>query len=136
MGQGLLGVVIGLVAFPAFYTNVSGLVLLGSLVVPILLIGILNVMVNVPFQVMLQETVPDSYRGRVFGLLDGLVSMLVPVGMAVFGPVVVAVAPAVVFLACSAALTLIGALMGRSQSVARLYSGIPGEGAPVGSGAQ
>ncbi|HHT73808.1 MAG TPA: MFS transporter [Firmicutes bacterium] len=136
VGQGLLGVVIGLVAFPAFYTNVSGLVLLGSLVVPILLIGILNVMVNVPFQVMLQETVPDSYRGRVFGLLDGLVSMLVPVGMAVFGPVVDAVAPAVVFLACSAALTLIGALMGRSQSVARLYSGIPGEGAPVGSGAQ
>lgn len=121
VSQGLLGVVMGVVALPEFYASVSEPTVLAALALPIFLIGIFNVMVNVPFQVMLQETVPDEFRGRVFGLLDGLVSMLVPVGMAVFGPVVDAVPTFAVFLGCSAALVLIGLLMGRSRGVAQLY---------------
>lgn len=129
IGQGLMGIAIGMVALPVFYTNVSGLALLGCLILPLFLMGIMNVMVNVPFQVMLQETVPDAYRGRVFGLLDGLVSMLVPAAMAVFGPAVDRLPPFAIFLACSAAVAGMGVLMGKSRNVAQLYGRGDEEGA-------
>jgi DHA3 family macrolide efflux protein-like MFS transporter len=122
VGQGFAGVFIGVIALPAFYGQLSMPALLGCLVLPVFSIGLLNVMVNVPIQVMLQETVPDAYRGRVFGLLDCLFSILVPVSMAVFGPAVDIVPPFVFFLGCSGAIIAIGALMRRSPNVAQLYS--------------
>lgn len=34
---------------------------------------------------MMQQTVPDHYRGRVFSLFGSLLNMAAPVGMALFG---------------------------------------------------
>ena len=41
---------------------------------------------------MPQETIPDKFQGRVFGLI-GLVTMLVPVALGAFGPGVDRFAP-------------------------------------------
>ncbi len=121
IGQGLGGILLGLAAVPMVYQQLSELTLLGSLLVPAFLIGVLNVLVNVPLQVMLQETIPDNFRGRVFGLLDGLVTMLVPLALAAFGPAVDRYEPHVLFLICSVGMTAIGILMDRSPHIEGLY---------------
>ena len=80
---------------------------------------------------MLQETVPDSYRGRVFGLLDGLVSCwcLWAWRYSACG----GRGPPLVSWPVQQPLPDRRS-HGRSQSVARLTAAF--RGAPVGSGAQ
>jgi DHA3 family macrolide efflux protein-like MFS transporter len=41
---------------------------------------------NTPAMVMLQEKVEPDYMGRVFGVLSMITSIVMPVGMLVFGP--------------------------------------------------
>ncbi len=121
MGQGVLALIMSIIGFPVVHQNLFPLGILVSIAVPMLFLGILNVQVNVPLNVMLQETVPDHYRGRVFGLVGSLVQMLVPISMALAG-VLVDVIPAAYFLILSGVTTIIlGAAMGMSSSIGSLY---------------
>ena len=92
-----------------------------SLAVPTLFLGICNIQVNVPLNVMLQESVPDNYRGRVFGLLNALAQMLVPVSMALFGVLVDVIPAAYFLLSCGAVTVVLGIAIGLSASIATLY---------------
>lgn len=121
IGQGIMAFLISLVALPYVYLNSSQLFIILSLVIPNFFIGILNVCVNVPFSVTLQEQVPDQYRGRVFGLLDSLVQMLVPISTALFGVLVDIIAPFYFLLLCSIALVGIGFAMAGSKGIRELY---------------
>lgn len=50
------------------------------------LVGIAMPMFNVPSMVLLQTNVEASMQGRVFGVLTMISSVMMPLGMAVFGP--------------------------------------------------
>ena len=121
IGQGLLVLLMSLVAFPGIYQGLSPMAIMVSLAVPTLFLGICNIQVNVPLNVMLQESVPDNYRGRVFGLLNALAQMLVPVSMALFGVLVDVIPAAYFLLSCGAVTVVLGIAIGLSASIATLY---------------
>ena len=122
VGQGLIISLMSILALPAVYQTMSSVALLMSLVVPIFVLGVLNIFVNVPFQVMLQETVPNHYRGRVFGLLDSMVQILVPVSMALFGVLVDVIPPFYFFLLMGLSSIVLGIRMGLSTSIRAMYN--------------
>ena len=88
VGQGIIVLLLSVVALPSIYQNIGTMTIVISFMGPMLILGILNIFVNVPLQVTIQETVPDRYLGRVSGLIDSLVQMLVPISMALFGALV------------------------------------------------
>jgi len=51
------------------------------------LCGVAIPLFNTPASVLLQETVDESYMGRVFGVLGMISSVMFPLGMLVFGPI-------------------------------------------------
>ena len=89
--------------------------------------GILNIFVNVPFSVTMQENVPDEYRGRVFGLIDSMVQMLVPISMALFGVLLDVIAPFYFLLLCGVVMVVMGIAMAGSSSIRTMYEQPPAE---------
>ncbi len=51
------------------------------------LLGVFMPMFNTPFTVLLQQKVEEDFLGRVFGVLSMISSIMMPLGMLVFGPV-------------------------------------------------
>jgi DHA3 family macrolide efflux protein-like MFS transporter len=120
--QGLIVVMVGTFALPAVYSNAGLVNTLLSLSSSLLVIGVLNTLVNVPFQVMLQETVPDSYRGRVYGLIDSVGQMLVPLSMAISGFLVDSFSPASLFILSGLITAGLGFSMASSAKIKLLYA--------------
>ncbi len=50
------------------------------------LVGVAMPMFNTPATVLLQEKVEEDYLGRVFGVLGMISSIMMPIGMIIFGP--------------------------------------------------
>ncbi|NLK08950.1 MAG: MFS transporter [Firmicutes bacterium] len=131
VGQGFLVIFMSIIAFPAVYQGLSATAVFISIALPMLMLGVLSVQVNVPLGVALQESVPDHYRGRVFGLMDSLTQMLVPLSMAVFG-VLLDIIPAAYFLiVCGVFSIVLGFAMGRSPGIVTLYDEIESTGSAV-----
>lgn len=120
-GQGIVSMLIGVFALPFVYGAVSYPVIMAFLLTTVFVSGILNTLVNVPFQVVLQETVPDNYRGRVYGLLDSMVQMLVPVSMASSGVLVDNFSPASLLMGIGLIIVILGVAMGASRNIKQLY---------------
>jgi DHA3 family macrolide efflux protein-like MFS transporter len=74
-GMGLCTVALGLVPWFFPYLAIMSL------------FGVLMPIFNTPATVILQETVTDEFRGRVFGVLVMISTIMMPLGMLVFGPV-------------------------------------------------
>ncbi|MDI9441533.1 MAG: MFS transporter [Firmicutes bacterium] len=121
MGQGAMVILIGLFALPSVYSAASYSVTMAFLIVNVFISGILNTSVNVPLQVLLQETVPDNYRGRVYGLIDSMGQMLVPISMAVSGVLVDAVSLSGLMITVGFVVTVIGVVIGTSKGIKQLY---------------
>ncbi|NLL49407.1 MAG: MFS transporter [Firmicutes bacterium] len=119
--QGLVVGLLGFFALPAVYGNVSLASTLMALSSSLLLIGVMNTLVNVPFQVMLQETVPDGYRGRVYGLIDSIGQMLVPLSMAFSGVLVDSFSTASLFIFSGLITAALGLSMASSAKIKLLY---------------
>lgn len=49
------------------------------------LLGSLIITINTPLQVMMQKTIDDQYKGRIFSFLETMATALIPVGMLVYG---------------------------------------------------
>ncbi|MHC0038301.1 MFS transporter [Pseudoneobacillus sp. C159] len=47
--------------------------------------GSMVIVINTPLQVMLQKTIADEYKGRVFSLLETMAMALMPIGMVLYG---------------------------------------------------
>ena len=119
--QGLISVFIGVLALPAVFGIMSLPAVLTSMSFSMVAAGVFNTLVNVPFQVMLQETVPDSYRGRVFGLLDSMVQMLVPISTALSGVLVDTFTPSGLLVSIGLVIALLGLGLAMSPSIKELY---------------
>lgn len=121
IAQGIVGSLLGFLALPVVHEALNPFTIFMALAIPTFLMGIFNILVNVPFQVMLQETVPDHYRGRVYGLLDSLVQMLVPISMALVGVLIDRVSPFYLLLFSGLVTVLLGVGMGASDNIKAMY---------------
>ncbi len=89
--------------------DLSGLVSLLSVVVGIgFLAGVCYALVAIPAQTGLQEELPEEVRGRVFGVLNMLVSVASFVPIIIVGPISDAVGTTVVIVAVGILVTLAG----------------------------
>lgn len=120
--QGCLSVFLGVLALPAVYGSWALGMTLVAMSAGLLLIGVLNTFVNVPFQVTLQEIVPDNYRGRVFGLLDSMVQLLVPLSTGMSGVLVDNFTTASLFSFAGVVVIVLGCAMALSRSIKLLYA--------------
>lgn len=111
----------GFFAKPVVYGNMALSSTIIGLSSSLLAIGVLNILVNVPFQVTLQETVPDHYRGRVFGLMDSMVQMLVPLSMAFSGVLVDNFSVSSLFTAAGLITVCLGLGLASSRNIKLLY---------------
>lgn len=120
--QGLVVGMLGFFAIPAIYGRAGLFQTMVALSGSLFLIGVLNTLVNVPFQVMLQETVPDGYRGRVYGLIDSIGQMLVPLSLAFSGVLVDSFSTASLFIVCGLITAALGLRMAASAKIKLLYA--------------
>lgn len=120
-GQGVISMLIGVFALPSIYGAISYTIIMAFLLITVFVTGIFNTLVNVPFQVVLQETVPGNYRGRVYGLLDSMVQMLVPISMAFSGVLVDNFSPAGLLTGIGFIILVLGVAMGSSRNIKQLY---------------
>ena len=51
----------------------------------ILFFGVAIVFLNTPLYTMMQQTIPDSYKGRVFGFVETLANIISPVAILFYG---------------------------------------------------
>jgi Major Facilitator Superfamily. len=77
----LAGIVLGLMTlalgFVPWFAVYLGIMVLMGLLIPLF---------NVPATVLLQEKVEPNFMGRVFGVMDMIASLAMPLGILVFGP--------------------------------------------------
>src|SRR5690606_7302397 len=80
--------------------------------------GVLMIFINTPIQVMMQKTIDDDYKGRVFSILETMAMALMPLGMVLFG-FLYDVLPAQWILITSSAVLIIVVLFMARPSVVR-----------------
>ncbi len=114
---------------PTSVVDLSALVSMLSVVIVIaLLAGVAYAFVLIPSQTQLQEELPEDVRGRVFGVLNTLVSVASFVPIIVAGPIADAVGTQVVIFAIGALVFTSGVL----SVVTRGRAGAPRGGIPSG----
>lgn len=74
--------------------------MVGYYLIIMLLVGITLTLCNTPMGVMLQQTIDEEYKGRVFGLLETMSMGMMPLGMVLFGFLYDAVPPQWIMLTC------------------------------------
>jgi MFS transporter, DHA3 family, macrolide efflux protein len=118
--HGLLLVSLGFLAIPTVYPKIPQAYILVAIIIPVLIMGIMNVQVNVPINVIMQETVPDHYRGRVFSMLSGSIIIAAPLGIGLFG-ILLDVIPVHFFLfICGSIIALMAIVLGAFPSFVRI----------------
>jgi MFS transporter, DHA3 family, macrolide efflux protein len=79
-----MGAIMGGVALPLLNTLSYGLVFAYYMLL-MFCFGALIIVVNTPLQVMLQKTIDDDYKGRVFSIIETMAMALMPLGMVLYG---------------------------------------------------
>lgn len=80
-------ILLGLPGFPAIQAMNKSVLFIGYFLV-IFIIGVNNMIFNVPVMVMLQRETPDQYRGRVFGLFQTIVLSISPLSFIIAGAII------------------------------------------------
>ncbi|WAA09222.1 MFS transporter [Fervidibacillus albus] len=80
--------------------------------------GGLIIVTNTPVQVMLQKTIDDEYKGRIFSIIETMAMALMPIGTLLFG-VLYDIFPAQWVLLTSAILSIIAVLILARPSIVR-----------------
>lgn len=102
----MLGILVGVMAIPLIF-HFSSTVLFVYFLAVMFSFGCLTVLTNTPIMVMMQKDVDESYRGRIFGILEMMAMGLMPIGSLIFGILYDYVPAQIILLFCSAALILI-----------------------------
>lgn len=80
----ILGISLALLGIPALLAQPTGLYFIEYFSLN-LMVGIIPVVMIVPLQTYLMKTVPQNMQGRIFTTFDTLASLMVPLGMFIFG---------------------------------------------------
>lgn len=79
-----LGIIMGGIALPLLL-SMSYWVQFSYFVALMFCFGTVIIVVNTPLQVMLQKTIEDEYKGRVFSIIETMAMALIPLGMVIYG---------------------------------------------------
>jgi MFS family permease len=79
-----LGVIMGGIALPLLL-SMSYWIQFSYYLVLMFCFGSMIIVVNTPLQVMLQKTIEDEYKGRVFSIIETMAMALIPLGMVLYG---------------------------------------------------
>jgi len=79
-----LGIIMGGIALPLLL-SMSYWVQFSYFVVIMFCFGSMIIVVNTPLQVMLQKTIEDEFKGRVFSIIETMAMALIPLGMVIYG---------------------------------------------------
>ncbi len=79
-----LGLILASITVPLLIP-MSYFVQVGFYMLIMLAFGGMIIVVNTPLQVMLQKTIADEYKGRVFSILETMSMALMPLGMVLYG---------------------------------------------------
>ncbi|RXI96164.1 MFS transporter [Anaerobacillus alkaliphilus] len=84
--RGIIGIclIMAAVAIPLL-TSLSYNLVVGYYLVLMLCFGSLIIVINTPIQVMLQKTIDEDYKGRVFSIIETMAMALTPLGMVLYG---------------------------------------------------
>lgn len=102
----MLGVLVGVMAIPLIFHFSSSAIFVYFLAV-MFSFGCLTVLTNTPIMVMMQKDVDESYRGRIFGILEMMAMGLMPIGSLIFGILYDILPAQIILLFCSASLIII-----------------------------
>jgi MFS family permease len=80
----VMGVIIAAVALPLLNSLSYGLVFAYYMLL-MFCFGATIMIVNTPLQVMLQKTIEDDFKGRVFSIIETMAMALMPLGMVLYG---------------------------------------------------
>ncbi|MDR1748322.1 MAG: MFS transporter [Spirochaetaceae bacterium] len=92
--------------------------------------GIILPFFNTPATVLLQERVEESYMGRVFGVLNMIWSISIPLGMVVFGPLADILPINWLFIGSGAVMFALSAFLYCDRTLRGTESAAPGIGQP------
>jgi MFS transporter, DHA3 family, macrolide efflux protein len=79
-----MGAIMGGVALPLLNSLSYGLVFAYYMLL-MFCFGAMIIIVNTPLQVMLQKTIDDDFKGRVFSIIETMAMALMPLGMVLYG---------------------------------------------------
>jgi MFS transporter, DHA3 family, macrolide efflux protein len=84
--RGILGMaaIMGAVALPLLNSFSYGLVFTYYMIL-MFCFGASIIVINTPLQVMLQKTIEDDFKGRVFSIIETMAMALMPLGMVLYG---------------------------------------------------
>jgi MFS transporter, DHA3 family, macrolide efflux protein len=80
----VLAGIMGAIALPLINSFSYGLVFTYYIIV-MFCFGASIMVINTPLQVMLQKTIDDDYKGRVFSIIETMAMALMPLGMVLYG---------------------------------------------------
>jgi MFS transporter, DHA3 family, macrolide efflux protein len=117
--RGIMGmaVIMGGVALPLLNSLSYGLVFAYYMML-MFCFGAMIIVINTPLQVMLQKTIDDDYKGRVFSIIETMAMALMPLGMVLYG-FLYDIFPGQWILLLSAALLIVVVLILARPSVLR-----------------
>ncbi len=78
------GILLGAIATPLL-VNMSYFVTTLFYIIVLFAFGVSMIVTNTPIMVMMQKTIDDDYKGRVFSILETGAMALMPLGMVIFG---------------------------------------------------
>jgi DHA3 family macrolide efflux protein-like MFS transporter len=119
----MMGLVVAGVAIMVLGVVPSGLFWLA--LVALLVAGLMNPLINGPLFAILQATVEPAMQGRVFTLVQSLAAAMMPLSLAVAGPVSDAIGVQTWYIFGGATFALMGILTFFIPAVARLEDGRP-----------
>lgn len=102
----MLGILVGVITIPLIFHFSSSAIFIYFLAV-MFSFGCLTVLTNTPIMVMMQKDVDESYRGRIFGILEMMAMGLMPIGSLIFGILYDVLPAQIILLFCSASLIII-----------------------------
>ncbi|MGD6779928.1 MULTISPECIES: MFS transporter [Bacillaceae] len=79
-----MGAVMGAISLPLLW-SMSYWIMFSYYMVLMFSFGSLIIIVNTPLQVMLQKSVADEFKGRVFSIIETMAMALIPLGMVIYG---------------------------------------------------
>ncbi|MCA1318511.1 MFS transporter [Bacillus tianshenii] len=79
-----LGVIMGGISLP-LVLSMSYWIQFSYYMLLMFCFGSMIIVVNTPIQVMLQKTIDDEYKGRVFSIIETMAMALIPLGMVIYG---------------------------------------------------
>lgn len=80
----MMGILLGAISTPLIVSMTYGVMFTFYLLI-MFCFGSMVIIVNTPIQVMMQKQIDDTYKGRVFSILETMAIALMPLGMVIFG---------------------------------------------------